>query len=390
MNPRPTTSATADAPLDLERLHRLARASHSVIAKHQQPGGAYPASPTFSAYRGYTWLRDGGFTAEGMSRYGDAPSADAFHDWVTGVLDSRSAQVGDLRARAAAGEALSHGDMLPTRFTFDGKDGNDDWWDFQTDGYGTWLWAVATHAQRHGLDLRRWRSGVEIATDYLAVSWHMPCYDWWEEHLEERHFSTLGAVYAGLVAAADSGILDEARTQTARDTAGQIQTLTRAQGLSDGVDRPEHLVKWVGNPAVDASLLACVVPFGLVPGTDPVASATLDAVRDDLDVNGGVHRFRADVFYGGGQWLLLSCLLGWNEAVRGERDRAVAHLNWVADHATPDDEFPEQVPGHLLHPEHRAEWIERWGTVATPLLWSHGMYLILADELSLLPGTESR
>jgi hypothetical protein len=35
----------------------------------------------------------------------------------------------------------------------------------------------------------------------------------------------------------------------------------------------------------------------------------------------------------------------------------------------------------LLHPGSRNEWVARWGTVASPLLWSHGMYLILADEL---------
>ncbi|HEY0214759.1 MAG TPA: hypothetical protein VGC57_00025, partial [Cellulomonas sp.] len=118
---------------------------------------------------------------------------------------------------------------------------------------------------------------------------------------------------------------------------------------------------------------------------------TLDTVRADLAVDGGVHRFRADVFYGGGQWLLLTCLLGWNEAVAGDRESALARLRWVADHATSAaGELPEQVPDHLLHPEHHAEWVDRWGTVATPLLWSHGMYLILADELGLLPHTESR
>jgi isomaltose glucohydrolase len=46
-------------------------------------------------------------------------------------------------------------------------------------------------------------------------------------------------------------------------------------------------------------------------------------------------------------------------------------------------DLPEQVDHHLLHPDSRAEWIARWGSVASPLLWSHGMYLILADELGI-------
>ena len=38
--------------------------------------------------------------------------------------------------------------MLPARFTFAGEDGTDEWWDFQLDGYGTWLWALVEHLER--------------------------------------------------------------------------------------------------------------------------------------------------------------------------------------------------------------------------------------------------
>ena len=110
----------------------------------------------------------------------------------------------------------------------------------------------------------------------------------------------------------------------------------------------------------------------------------LRAVARDLDADGGVHRFTADVFYGGGQWILLSALLGWNLAVAGDTAGAWRLLRWIADQATPDGDLPEQVAHHLLHPGSRDEWIARWGTVATPLLWSHGMYLILADEVGIL------
>ncbi|MGH8894971.1 MAG: glycoside hydrolase family 15 protein, partial [Actinomycetes bacterium] len=74
---------------------------------------------------------------------------------------------------------------------------------------------------------------------------------------------------------------------------------------------------------------------------------------------------------------------GWNLAARGDRAGALRHLRWIAAQATAAGDLPEQVAGHLLHPDNRAQWIARWGEVATPLLWSHGMYLILADELGL-------
>ena len=359
-------------------LGELAVRSHEVIITHQHAGGAYPASPTFSAYAGYAWLRDGAFTAEGVSRYGDVASATRFHHWANTVLTNRQDQVADLVAAADRGARPPDEAMLPTRFTLDGDDGPDPWWNFQTDGYGAWLWSVVTHARRHGLDLTEWQTGIDVAVDYLTAFWDRPCYDWWEEHVEHRHVSTLGAIYGGLRVAVDAGVLDLDRTARATDAAVAIREVVIGKGVVDG-----HLTKWLGSNAVDGSLPACIVPFGLLDPTDPVARETLGAVAHELEVDGGVHRFRDDVFYGGGQWLLLSALLGWNLAAQGDSTSALRHLRWVAAQATTGGHLPEQVPAHLLHPQSRGEWTDRWGTVATPLLWSHGMYLILADELGL-------
>jgi len=374
------------APVDA-RLTALARHSHALITSLQDPGGAYPAAPTFSAYAGYGWLRDGAFTAEGVSRFGDLDSAGRFHDWVSGVLAARADVVRSLAGDRARGVEIEPTRMLPTRFTFDGADGDDDWWDFQTDGYGTWLWSVVTHAERHGLDLGRWAGGIAVAVDYLAAFWDVPCYDWWEEHVEQRHTSTLGAIHAGLAAVARSGVLPPWAAERAHDVAEAARELVLTEATTTGRapgGRP-HLAKWLGSGVVDGSLPACVVPFGVVdPGSD-LGRATIDAVAADLDSGGGVHRFTADVFYGGGQWPLLSCLLGWNLAAQGDREGALRHLLWAADQAGPTGDLPEQVADHLLHPAYRQEWLDRWGPVATPLLWSHGMFLILADELGLLP-----
>jgi hypothetical protein len=32
-----------------------------------------------------------------------------------------------------------------------------------------------------------------------------------------------------------------------------------------------------------------------------------------------------------------------------------------------------------------AQWLQAWGPVASPLLWSHAMYLTLAPELGVTP-----
>lgn len=378
-------------PATRATLTRLAAHSCSVIVGNQHHSGAYPAAPTFSAYSGYAWLRDGSFTAEAMSRYGDTASVERFHDWTAAVLLRREAEVEAIIEDLDAGRDVPVERLLPTRFTLDGDNGSAPWWDFQSDGYGMWLWAVVTHADRHGVPLQRWARAMAVAVDYVCAVWDRACYDWWEEHVEHRHVSTLGALWAGLRAAAESGVLDSAREVKAVRAAEGVRELVLQEGVVAGRaadPASPHLSKWLGSGEVDSSLAACMVPFGMVAPGSPLGQATLEAIVRDLDVGGGVHRFRDDVFYGGGQWVLLACLLGWNRVTAGDHAAGLRHLLWAAGRARPGGDLPEQVPDHLLHPEHHAEWVARWGPVATPLLWSHAMFVILSDELGLLPGRD--
>jgi GH15 family glucan-1,4-alpha-glucosidase len=360
----------------LPELAALADSSLQAIVSLQDASGAYPASPGFSAYRGYSWFRDGAFIADGVSSYGEADSASRFHDWCARILVSRRDQIETIVAAAAAGNPVPDSGMLPTRFTFAGDEGSDEWWDFQLDGYGTWLWAVVEHAKRHGVEVAPWHPAIELAVDYLVSSWRRPCFDWWEERAEEVHVSTLGCIAAGLGAAAP--YLDDARALAARSAVQEIRALIRLEGLTGG-----HLAKWLGSPAVDASLLAVIHPLDVFPADSSIGEATIAAIDEQLNVGGGVHRYLADTFYGGGQWPLLSCFLGLTFSAAGDRERAFEQLRWAASTATAANELPEQVDAHLLDPSMQQEWIDRWGTVATPLLWSHAMYLRLASELGV-------
>ncbi|QOR71851.1 glycoside hydrolase family 15 [Ruania alkalisoli] len=361
-------TTTAHAP--------LLETSRDLITSLQEPSGAYPASPTFSAYRGYCWFRDGAFIADGVSSTGEVASPSAFLDWCARVVKAHRTPIERVVAADAAGEPVPQEQMLPTRFTMAGTPGADEWWDFQLDGYGTWLWAAAEHAARHGLDVTRWRSAAELTVDYLLSSWQRPCYDWWEEHAEQVHVSTLGCIVAGLRAAADSGLVTGTRADAARDGAKAAMDVITSRGVAHG-----HLTKWLGTDAVDASLAALIGPLGVIEPESELAAATIAAIEEQLCTDGGVYRFRADTFYGGGRWPLLSCFLGLAHARAGNTARAGELLDWAAGTATTDGLLPEQVDGHLLAPHYRTEWIDRWGPVATPLLWSHAMVLRLAAEL---------
>src|SRR5690606_41332385 len=101
MTEAPAPASAPPSPVDVspaerDRIAELARRSHAVIREHQADSGAYPASPTFSAYQGYSWYRDSAFIAEGVSRWGDVASANAFHSWACRVLEQRTELVAGL------------------------------------------------------------------------------------------------------------------------------------------------------------------------------------------------------------------------------------------------------------------------------------------------------
>jgi GH15 family glucan-1,4-alpha-glucosidase len=372
-----------DLATDREALQAIVRQGRSLILEQQHPGGAYPASPTFSAYRGFSWFRDGAFIADAMSAIGERDSAERFFDWCAATLTGQAERIAAIVADAAAGVETPADRMLPTRFTLEGAPGVEDWWDFQLDGYGTWLWALEQHIARYGSDPSRWTAAVALTAEYLLVSWHRPCFDWWEEHDAEVHLSTLGCVAAGFRAAARLGLLDAATARRCGEAETAVLQLIAAEGTVDG-----RLRKWLGSAAVDASLLAVIAPLQVIEPSSELAGKTIQAVEAELTVDGGVHRYADDVYYGGGQWPLLSCFLGLAQLARGDDSRARQLLGWAAGTVSRSGTMPEQVEDHLLHPQHLAEWRKRWGPSADPLLWSYAMYIRLAAELGL--AEESR
>ncbi|GAA1532102.1 hypothetical protein GCM10009827_057370 [Dactylosporangium maewongense] len=347
--------------------------SIKVITREQAPSGAYPACSSFAVY-GYAWLRDGAFVAESMRAHGIADGARAFHEWTARVLTDRAERIEAVVAALTAGEEIDQARFLPTRYTLDGADGSESWWDFQLDGYGTWLWALQRHLD--GSTDHAFAGAVTLTVRYLCAAWRLPCYDWWEEHAEQVHVATLASVEAGLRAALRTGLLADGDAGTASSTADAIAAVIAADGSVDG-----RLRKWLGSDAVDGSLLAAVAPFRLAD--DATARRTVAAVERDLLDDGGVHRFRADVFYGGGRWPVLAGLLGQSYLRLGRPGDARRQLAWIAGTAADNGDLPEQVSDRLLHPQQRQEWLERWGPVATPLLWSHAAYLSLAAELGV-------
>jgi GH15 family glucan-1,4-alpha-glucosidase len=350
---------------------------HKIILAHQSIGGGYLASPTFPDYR-YCWFRDGAYTAYAMDLSGEHESARRFHAWCARIVNRRRVIVERAIEKAKRGEPLTAADYLHTRYTLDGVESDDaDWPNFQLDGLGTWLWALVEHARLAGLKTLplAWQEAATLTASYLAALWPYPCYDCWEEFKDRVHPYTLAAIYGGLQALTSIGLVGEWGTAPAA-----IRAYVLEQGVHDG-----RLVKSVGNPAVDASLVGVATPYRLLAPGDALMRATVARIETDLRrEDGGVHRYVADTYYGGGEWLLLTAWLGWYYAEVGELDKAREMLDWVEAQADDQGNLPEQVPRTLTAPRYLETWRKRRGEIANPLLWAHAKVLILRHHLAAL------
>jgi GH15 family glucan-1,4-alpha-glucosidase len=350
----------------------LFKRSIDVIRENQAPSGAYVASPNFSTYR-YCWFRDGAFIAYAMDRIGEHDSASRFHAWAARCILARTETVQRAVRRSARGLALSGEDILHTRYMLDGQDGRkEEWPNFQLDGFGTWLWALERHAWLTNQPLPEdWLKAAGLVAQYLEALWRTPCYDCWEEFPEHIHTYTLAAIFGGLRSmAALNG-------DSFRPTLQAIEDLILTQTIRSG-----RFVKAIGRDDVDASLIGLALPYQLLALDDARMVATVRAIEESLRCGGGVHRYPTDTYYGGGEWVQLTAWLGWFYAEAGQTRNARELLKWVEAQMGPDGSLPEQVPVNLNDPSGYEPWRQRWGEIASPLLWSHAKYLILKSALS--------
>lgn len=347
----------------------LCQQSIKILLDHQSPSGAYVASPSFHPYA-YCWFRDGAFAAYAMDLHGEHTSAMRFHTWAAATINARAERVQRGLEKASRGEPLQEDDILHTRYTLEGQEAPEPWPNFQLDGFGTWLWSLMQHRACRGSPLpSAWLEAADLAAVYLRSLWRKPCFDCWEEFPEKIHTYTLAAIHGGLHAHA-------ALTREPDGTPAEVETFIRTRlGGSSG------FVKYLGSAEVDASLLGLATPYRVVLPTDPWMRTTVAHIESELRAGGGVHRYRADSYYGGGEWVLLTAWLGWHYLEAGEPEKALEALRWVEEQADDQGQLPEQVPVALNDPALYEPWRRRWGNIARPLLWSHAKYLILVAGL---------
>ncbi len=353
-------------------LAELVSVSVEHILANQEPNGAIIASRDFATYH-YCWLRDGSFIAYALDRAGQHDAARRFHRWAASAIAGIADVIDDAIVRVERGEELVLDHMPPARFALDGTVVVDDWPNFQIDGYGTWLWALEHHLVEAGVTQipEELSEAIRRTARYVNALALTNCFDVWEENGHARHGSTLACVFAGLMSA--SRLLREPEYQL---RAEEVRLAASARS-----ERLGRFAKSTASDAVDSSLLWLAVPFGLVAPEDPRFTATVRAIEDELEFEGGLRRYAADTFYGSGAWPVLTASLGWHYAALGDLTNALRCHRWVIDHIDAAGRLAEQFGGERRDPGHHAEWVKQWGAPAADLTWSQAMNVVLCVEL---------
>ena len=353
----------------------LALRSIKIILDGQSPSGAYVASPNFPSYQ-YSWLRDGAYCARAMDSVGNTDSASKFHRWVEGALLKQKSSAESLIVSLNNGEVPEMDEMLPTRYTLDGaleKFGeveDSPWPNYQLDGYGIWLYELGSHHRNLGTtDFNS--DVVDLVARYLSATWETKCFDCWEEIGDGHHASTLAAISAGL--------------KSAGTLLGEVKYIRKSEEVRDfllaNFVRDGRFCKGLLDDRVDSSLLCIALPFEIVPLDNPIFTRTVAAIRSDLlGDTGGIYRYLGDTYYGGGEWILLTSWLGWHDRLTNNQYGFENAKEWVVNQATETLDLPEQSTKGVQESTMIQPWVERWGSVASPLLWSHAMYLLMIQE----------
>ncbi len=349
----------------------LVQKSIQILRNGQTPDGSFIACNNFENYR-YSWFRDGSYIALALFEYSYSREAVNFIEWGAMVVNRYQEKMESCIRAFQKGESIAEADFFHTRFTYDGYEVPGHWGFNQFDGLGTWLWFACKLFMENPqiTPSSNIVSALEKTAEYISVIWPAGCSDCWEENEGGQHTYTLASIAAGL--------------REYANWSGNHKFIERMEAvwafLEQNCLTSIGYIKSVGLDVSDANLIGLCEPYNLAVWDDPAFQKTLSRIENEL-MTPGLHRFLADTYYGGGEWVLLTAWIGWLYAKHGRLDDARKMRTWIESVASSEGFLAEQVPQHLFAPDKYAQWEKDAGKIATPLLWSHAMYLLLVKEI---------
>ena len=225
----------------------------------------------------------------------------------------------------------------------------------------------------------------------------LPSHDLWEER-QGIHTFTVGAVYGGLMAAANfaeafgqTEISDSYRQGASeiRDAMDKYLYLPQENRFARMINLKENGEMEV-DATVDASLYG-IFAFGAYEADDEKVTSTMDQVYQKLwcktDV-GGLARYENDYYHRvsyelpGNPWFVTTLWLAQYYIAmaksKDELDKAIKIMEWVADRTLQSGVLAEQVNPYTNEP-----------ISVSPLTWSHASFVMVVQEyMNKLMGVE--
>ncbi|HET7478426.1 MAG TPA: glycoside hydrolase family 15 protein [Rubrobacteraceae bacterium] len=314
----------------------------------------------------YSWIRDSFFSVRSLAEVGFDPVADRFRRFVerssAGSADQLQLMYGMGGERRLTEETLDY--LEGYRGARPVRVGNAAAGQLQLDMYGellelSWRW----HQRGNSPDDDYWRFLMELV-DTAAERWPEPDSGIWEKRGDQRHF-----VHSKVMcwATLDKGLrlakecMRKAPERRWKKTRGEIRDAIE----SEGYDKQRGVfVQSFGAKDLDAALL--LLPrVGFVDYKDERMVRTTDAIRDELDDDGLLKRYRIDDGEQEGAFLacsfwLVECLAhqGRVEDARAVFDRTLATGNdlglFAEEYDTVNGELLGNFPQGLTHLSHIA------------------------------------
>ncbi|GAA1775283.1 glycoside hydrolase family 15 protein [Streptomonospora arabica] len=270
-----------------------------------RPSGGIVAAPTTSLpedvggvrnwdYR-YCWLRDATITLEALIRSGYTDEAQAWREWLVRAVagEPQHMQImygvrGERRLSEWEADWLpGYEDSRPVRI------GNAAVGQYQLDVYGE-VMDVLHLARRSGLQGGEHVWGLQRSlVNYLEWCWDEPDEGLWEVRGPRQHF-VHSKVMAWVAADRAVRMIEDFGKEGPIERWKALRDTIHAEVCEYGYDaRRNTFTQYYGSRELDAALLL-MPEVGFLPYSDPRIVGTIEAIRDDLMIDGFVMRYRTD------------------------------------------------------------------------------------------------
>ncbi|MDA8370753.1 MAG: glycoside hydrolase family 15 protein [Nocardiopsaceae bacterium] len=270
-----------------------------------RPSGGIVAAPTTSLpeeiggvrnwdYR-YCWLRDATITLEALIRSGYTDEAEAWREWLVRAVagEPQHMQImygvrGERRLAEWEADWLpGYENSRPVRI------GNAAVGQHQLDVYGE-VMDVLHLARLSGLHSGEHIWGLQRSlVNYLEWCWDEPDEGLWEVRGPRQHF-VHSKVMAWVAADRAVRMIEEFGKEGPIERWKALRDTIHAEVCEYGFDdRRNTFTQYYGSHELDAALLL-IPEVGFLPYDDPRVVGTIEAIREDLMVDGFVMRYRTD------------------------------------------------------------------------------------------------